>query len=361
MRGPTAGSWDRSPTRGRSWWAICSARRSGLHATRFRPRASACPPSARRPDWRGSRFSGERARALLAGNAAHSMRPIDGHATAAFGLMLLLLGHGVGWPAAVGGSQAIADAMASLLRSLGGEIETDSEVRSLDELRGARSVLFDLTPRQILAIAGDALPVRYRRALASLPLRARRVQARLRARRAGALDGRGLPRRRHGARRRHARGGRRSRARGRTRRASAAAVRAGRAAERVRPDPRPCRCAHAVGLLPRAQRLERRHDRRHRAADRAVRARLPRPGAGAQRDGPGRRAGAQRELHRRRHQRRAGRPAPDPAAASPPGRTRTRPRTRACSSARRRRLPAAACTGCAAGTRRALRSRGVLR
>ena len=94
------------------------------------------------------------------------MRPIDGHATAAFGLMLLLLGHGVGWPAAAGGSQAIADAMASLLRSLGGEIETDSEVRSLDELRGARSVLFDLTPRQILAIAGDALPVRYQRALA---------------------------------------------------------------------------------------------------------------------------------------------------------------------------------------------------
>jgi phytoene dehydrogenase-like protein len=113
-----------------------------------------------------SRFSGERARALLAGNAAHAMRPIDDRATAAFGLMLLLLGHGVGWPAAVGGSQSIADAMASLLRSLGGEIETDSEVRSLDELRGARSVLFDLTPRQILAIAGDALPARYRRALA---------------------------------------------------------------------------------------------------------------------------------------------------------------------------------------------------
>jgi phytoene dehydrogenase-like protein len=114
----------------------------------------------------GSRFAGARARALFAGNAAHSMRPLEGRATAAFGLVLLLLGHGVGWPAAVGGSQAIADAMASLLRSLGGEIETGSEVTSLDELRGARTVLFDLTPRQILAIAGDALPVRYRRALA---------------------------------------------------------------------------------------------------------------------------------------------------------------------------------------------------
>jgi phytoene dehydrogenase-like protein len=113
-----------------------------------------------------SRFDGARARALLAGNAAHSMQPLGQPTTAAFGLMLLLLGHGVGWPAAAGGSQAISDAMASLLRSLGGEIETGSEVRSLGELAGARSVLFDLTPRQILAIAGDALPLRYRRALA---------------------------------------------------------------------------------------------------------------------------------------------------------------------------------------------------
>ena len=82
-----------------------------------------------------------------------------------------------------GGSQAIADAMASLLRSLGGEIRTGSEVRSLADVRGARAVLLDLTPRQVLAVAGDALPARYRRALGALPLRARRLQARLRARR----------------------------------------------------------------------------------------------------------------------------------------------------------------------------------
>jgi phytoene dehydrogenase-like protein len=117
-----------------------------------------------------SRFTGERARALLAGNAAHSMQPLDRPATAAFALILLMLGHGAGWPAAVGGSQAIADSMASLLRSLGGEIETGTEVRSLAELRDARCVLFDLTPRQILAITGDALPLRYRRALARFRL-----------------------------------------------------------------------------------------------------------------------------------------------------------------------------------------------
>ena len=113
----------------------------------------------------GGRFKGTRARALLAGNAAHSTRPLTRPATAGFGLLLMTLAHAVGWPAAVGGSQAIADAMASLLRSLGGEIRSDCEVRSLADVRGVPAVLFDLTPRQILAIAGDELPARYRSAL----------------------------------------------------------------------------------------------------------------------------------------------------------------------------------------------------
>ena len=112
-----------------------------------------------------SRFAGGPARALLAGNAAHAMRPLTALTTAGFGLTLMMLGHAVGWPAAVGGSQAIADAMASLLRSLGGEIETGRQVRSHAELRGVRAVLFDLTPRQLAVIAGDDLPPRYRRAL----------------------------------------------------------------------------------------------------------------------------------------------------------------------------------------------------
>ena len=114
----------------------------------------------------GARFTGVRARALLAGNAAHSMRPLESRTTAGFGLALMLFGHAVGWPAAIGGSQAITDAMASLLRSLGGEIETGREVRSLADVRGARAVLFDLGPSQILAIAGSGLPARYRTALA---------------------------------------------------------------------------------------------------------------------------------------------------------------------------------------------------
>jgi phytoene dehydrogenase-like protein len=112
-----------------------------------------------------ARFATEPARALVAGNAAHAMQPLESRGTAAFALMLQMLGHGVGWPIAVGGSSAITDAMASLLRSLGGEIETDSPVGSLAEVEGARAVLLDVTPSALLEIAGDALPRRYTGAL----------------------------------------------------------------------------------------------------------------------------------------------------------------------------------------------------
>jgi phytoene dehydrogenase-like protein len=114
-----------------------------------------------------SRFDTEEARALVAGNAAHAMQPLESRGTGAFALMLQLLGHGVGWPIAEGGSAAITGAMASLLESLGGEIATDAPVRSLADVEGARAVLFDVTPRALLEIAGDALPGRYTRALRS--------------------------------------------------------------------------------------------------------------------------------------------------------------------------------------------------
>ena len=114
-----------------------------------------------------SRFDGERARALFAGNAAHSMLPLEATATASFGVILAMLGHSVGWPLPRGGSQTIADALVSYLRSLGGEIETGHTVTSLKEfvLNQHKLVLLDVTPRQFLAIAGDDLPARYRRAL----------------------------------------------------------------------------------------------------------------------------------------------------------------------------------------------------
>jgi phytoene dehydrogenase-like protein len=112
-----------------------------------------------------SAFEGEEAQALFAGNAAHSMRPLEARATASFGLVLALLGHAVGWPLAQGGSQTIADALVSYLRSLGGEVETGRRVMSLAELPPARVTLLDVTPRQLLALGGDRWPARYRRAL----------------------------------------------------------------------------------------------------------------------------------------------------------------------------------------------------
>lgn len=110
-------------------------------------------------------FKGERARALFAGLAAHSILPLEHIATAAFGLVFAMTGHVVGWPVARGGSQKIVDALAAYLRALGGEIVTGTRVESFDQLPSARAVLFDLTPRQIVKIAGDRLPAGYRRKL----------------------------------------------------------------------------------------------------------------------------------------------------------------------------------------------------
>lgn len=109
-----------------------------------------------------ARFTGPRARALFAGMAAHSLLPLEWAATASFGLVLAMFGHAAGWPVARGGSQAIVDALAAELRALGGEIRTGVRVGSLAELDPNATVVFDLTPRQLPRIAGDALPARYR-------------------------------------------------------------------------------------------------------------------------------------------------------------------------------------------------------
>jgi len=112
-------------------------------------------------------FRSEQARGLFAGLAAHAIMPLEWPLTAAFGLMLGTLGHRVGWPLPRGGSQAIADALAAFFTDLGGEIVTGHEVTSLAGLPPARAVLFDITPRQLLSIAGEKLPVAYRRQLAA--------------------------------------------------------------------------------------------------------------------------------------------------------------------------------------------------
>jgi phytoene dehydrogenase-like protein len=113
-----------------------------------------------------SLFRGERAPALLAGIAAHAMLPLERIPAAAFGLILAAAGHTIGWPLPRGGSQHIADALGAYLQSLGGEIVTGRRVASLNEVPPARAVLCDVTPRQLLRMAGDRLPGAYRRRLA---------------------------------------------------------------------------------------------------------------------------------------------------------------------------------------------------
>jgi phytoene dehydrogenase-like protein len=110
-------------------------------------------------------FDADEAQALFAGLAGHSILSLKAPVTAGYGLMLGALAHLVGWPLARGGSQQIADALVSVLEGLGGRVECDRRIGSLDELPDADAVLLDLTPRQVLAVAGDALSTRYRKAL----------------------------------------------------------------------------------------------------------------------------------------------------------------------------------------------------
>jgi phytoene dehydrogenase-like protein len=107
------------------------------------------------------RFRGDAARALLGGCAAHSFLPLGEAGSASFGLVLALAGHAVGWPCAKWGSVAIINALASYFRSLGGTIRTSTTVRSMNDIPPSRAVLFDVTPRQLVSIAGDELPPSY--------------------------------------------------------------------------------------------------------------------------------------------------------------------------------------------------------
>jgi phytoene dehydrogenase-like protein len=111
-------------------------------------------------------FRAERTRAVFAGMAAHSIMPLERPATSAFGMMLAMVAHAIGWPMAEGGSQQIATALAAQLRKLGGEIEVGHKVQSIEELGSEPNVLFDVTPRQLLKIAGNRLPGDYRQGLA---------------------------------------------------------------------------------------------------------------------------------------------------------------------------------------------------
>jgi phytoene dehydrogenase-like protein len=127
--------------------------RFGLHAIR----------SAR--DLARAQFQSPHARALFAGLSAHSFLELEQPLSAAFGLVLAVAAHAVGWPMPRSGAQAIPNCLAGLLRADGGQIETRHPVESLEELPGAQLTLLDVTPRQLLSMAGKRLDARYARAL----------------------------------------------------------------------------------------------------------------------------------------------------------------------------------------------------
>ncbi len=110
-------------------------------------------------------FRTDAARAVLAGMAAHSALSLRQPITAGYGMLLAALAHSVGWPVVRGGSHVFADALAARLLRLGGEIHIGTRVADLGELPSAPVVVLDLTPRQVLEVAGDRLPRAYRRRL----------------------------------------------------------------------------------------------------------------------------------------------------------------------------------------------------
>ena len=107
-------------------------------------------------------FTTPEARGLWAGMAAHSIQPLSNLATSAIGLVLMAVGHLRGWPIPEGGSQQMANAMAAYFKSLGGEILTGFQVKSLSQLPPAKAVLLDITPQQLLEIAGYDLSKVYK-------------------------------------------------------------------------------------------------------------------------------------------------------------------------------------------------------
>ncbi len=109
-----------------------------------------------------NKFNTKAGKGLWAGMCAHSILPLTKLSTSAIGLVLLATGHKVGWPIPKGGSNAIANALASYFIDLGGKIETNFNVSSLSQLPSSHAVLFDITPKQILKIAGQQFSSLYK-------------------------------------------------------------------------------------------------------------------------------------------------------------------------------------------------------
>jgi phytoene dehydrogenase-like protein len=116
-------------------------------------------------DHLAGRFETDEAQAIIAGAAAHSMLPFNAPLSGAFGLLFTMLGHALGWPVVEGGSAQIVSALSTELESLDGRIITGQWIRRLHDLPPSRVTLLDITPRQLIELAPERLPARYRRGL----------------------------------------------------------------------------------------------------------------------------------------------------------------------------------------------------
>jgi phytoene dehydrogenase-like protein len=112
-----------------------------------------------------ARFGTDEGRALVAGTAAHSMLPLTAPLSGVFPRLFTALAHRYGWPVVEGGSAAIIDALVAELAAHGGQVETGVLVKSLGDLPPAHATVLDVTPRQLVQMAGDRMPSRYRRSL----------------------------------------------------------------------------------------------------------------------------------------------------------------------------------------------------
>ena len=110
-------------------------------------------------------FNQARTKAYFSGLAAHSIIPLEKAFTSSFGLILGTTVHSVGWPIAKGGSHSITKALAKYFESLGGEIELNSRIESLEQFPSNKPILFDLTPRQIITIADDRISTKLKNKL----------------------------------------------------------------------------------------------------------------------------------------------------------------------------------------------------
>lgn len=157
--GPIARDWDRLMPDVLAPFRVPLSPRRALRMARFGMRSMETAAAL------AGRFRGPAARALVAGTAAHSFLRLDERVSGAAALVMLASAHANGWPFPEGGAGRIAEAMAEELKALGGRIETNRPVARLDDLPPHRVALFDVAPRNLLAIAGERFSERYRRQL----------------------------------------------------------------------------------------------------------------------------------------------------------------------------------------------------